>query len=76
MKLRKLAILQCSNLLLISSCQTLPLDTRIYMANRKLSSIVREQTGDKIRCDDVRFDSFVCMHEDDFIDLVSRKTCE
>jgi hypothetical protein len=76
LKLRRLAILQLLNLLLISSCQTLPLNTKVYMANRKLSSIVREQTGERIKCDEPKFDDMVCMHEDDFIDMASRKICE
>ena len=60
-------------LLSLSACASKPmLPVSVYMGDSKSAGIARKQSGTSLKCDDPRFDQYVCLLQFDFIQLAAK----
>ncbi len=45
---------------------------KLWVGDSATGNVVREQTGDQISCNASEFDSYVCMHNSDYNELIMK----
>ncbi len=73
LRLKTLVVLKIS--LILSSCaHSPPNDVKVWAGNSVSQGVERKQAGEALRCEDPKFDNYLCMSREDFMELMKKKS--